>query len=150
MSLALVRPIALLVLLAPGDARPGVEFTEDSLEVVLKNVAAERAVLVDVRSQEEWDRGHVAGAVFLPVTSLRKHSLDVKKLAKTLPKKKVLYTYCAVGMRAKAAAAILQAHGYSVRPLKPGYEALLAAGFRKDERKPAQPPTPPTDRDNSR
>ena len=37
-----------------GAARNNVSFTKDSLETVKKNVAAGKAVLVDVRSEEEW------------------------------------------------------------------------------------------------
>jgi len=99
------------VLLAPAAARLSIEFTKDSLEVVKKNVAAKKAVLVDVRSEEEWNEGHLEGSLFVPVTSLRKHSLDPEKLAKTLPKKKekkLLYTFCVVGMRAKQAGLILE------------------------------------------
>lgn len=129
------RWIALLAILATGSARTAVEFTEDSLEVVQKNVSKKKAMLVDVRSQEEWDKGHIEGSVFIPVTSLRKHSLDAKKLAKKLPKKKILYTFCVVGMRAKAAAKTLEENGYTVRALKPGYDELIEAGFKKGKSK---------------
>jgi uncharacterized protein (TIGR02246 family) len=116
--------------LTGGNAsRPNVPFTDDALDVVKKNVDDDKAVLVDVRSLEEWNEGHLEGSLFVPVTSLRKHSLDAKELAKTLPQKKVLYTFCVVGMRARQAALILTEQGYSVRPLKPGYEQLVAAGF---------------------
>jgi rhodanese-related sulfurtransferase len=128
----------MLSALAPGAAaRETIEFTEDPLKVVAKNIADKEAVLVDVRSVEEWNKGHVDGAIFLPVTSLRKHSLDPKKLAKTLPKNKktVLYTHCVVGMRAKAAGIILKKQGYTVRVLKPGYEELIKAGFKKSTKK---------------
>jgi len=124
---------ALTIFLAPGDARPSVEFTKDSLETVQKNLADDKAVLVDVRSKEEWDAGHLEGSIFLPVTSLRKHSFDAKRIAKTLPKKKIVYAFCVVGMRAKQAATILEQQGYTVRALKPGYEELLKAGFKQDE-----------------
>ncbi|MCC6491581.1 MAG: rhodanese-like domain-containing protein [Pirellulales bacterium] len=127
---------AAIILLAPGSARANIEFTKDSLEVVRKNLAAKKAVLVDVRSQEVWDRGHIDGSIFLPVTSLRKHSLDPEKLAKILPNKKdktILYTFCVVGMRAKQAGIILEQQGYRVRVLKPGYEQLIESGFRKAE-----------------
>jgi phage shock protein E len=120
---------------AGGSARPTIEFTKDKLEDVKKNVAAKKAVLVDVRSKEEWNKGHIEGSVFVPVTSLRKHSLDPKKLAKTLPKKKTVYTFCVVGMRAKQAGLILEKQGYKVRVLKPGYEELIKAGFKKAESK---------------
>lgn len=38
-------------------------------------------------------------------------------------------------MRAKAAAKVLIKHGYEVRALKPGYDELLKAGFKKAENK---------------
>lgn len=124
---------ALTIFLAPGDARPSAQFTKDSLETVQKNLADDKAVLVDVRSKEEWDAGHLEDSIFLPVTSLRKHSFDAKQVAKTLPKKKIVYAFCVVGMRAKQAATILEQQGYTVRALKPGYEELLKAGFKQDE-----------------
>jgi rhodanese-related sulfurtransferase len=76
------------------------------------------------------------------VTSLRKGG-DPKVLAKALPKKKVLYTFCVVGMRAKTAAYELGKHGYTVRAVKPGYDELLKAGFKKGKQKrPAQNQSP--------
>ncbi len=86
--------------------------------------------MVDVRSEEEWNEGHVEGAIFVPITSLRKGG-DPKALAKVLPKDKTLYTYCVVGMRAKAAAYELGRQGYTVRAVQPGYEDFLKAGFKK-------------------
>jgi phage shock protein E len=136
--MSLIHCLMILSALAPGAAaRETIEFTEDPLKVVAKNIAGKKAVLVDVRSVEEWNEGHVDGAIFVPVTSLRKHSLDPKKLAKTLPKNKktILYTHCVVGMRAKAAGIILQKQGYTVRVLKPGYEELIKAGFKKSDKK---------------
>lgn len=131
--------LALAISLAPGAARTTIEFTEDSLETVQRNIAKERAVLVDVRSQEEWDEGHLDGSIFLPVTSLRKHSFDPAKVAKTLPakkEKKILYTFCVVGMRAKQAAKILGEQGYIVRALQPGYDELIEAGFERADEDP--------------
>jgi len=129
-----IHCLALAILLATNASRPTIEFSTDSLDAVKKNVAEKKAVLVDVRSEEEWKKGHLADALFLPVTSLRKGG-DAKKVAATLPKNKktILYTFCVVGMRAKAAAKTLGKYGYTVRPLKPGYEELLDAGFKQDE-----------------
>lgn len=122
--------LALLAALAGNEARDEVEFTKDTLEVVQENVAREDAVLVDVRSQEEWDEGHVQDSLFLPVRAIRKGAYP-DELLKQLPEKKILYTYCVVGMRAKKAAIALRKRGYDVRALKPGYEELLEFGFQK-------------------
>jgi phage shock protein E len=138
----LIAALALQVAPSPAEiraSRPKIEFTKDTLEEVLENIAEERAVLVDVRSLEEWKAGHIEGAIFLPMTSLHKHSLDPKKVAKTLPQKKedeeekILYTHCVVGMRARQAGLVLTQLGYKIRVLKPGYEELLKAGFKKAE-----------------
>lgn len=110
--------------------RMNIEFTKDSLDVVKKNVSDNKAVLVDVRSQEEWNKGYVAGSIFLPDTSIRKN-VDPNHLAEKLPKDKIVYTFCVVGMRAKRVGKILENHGYTVRVLKPGYDELLKAGFKK-------------------
>lgn len=122
--------LALLAALAGNEARDEVEFTKDTLEVVQENVAREDAVLVDVRSQEEWDEGHVQDSLFLPVRAIRKGAYP-DELLKQLPEKKILYTFCVVGMRAKKAAIALRKRGYDVRALKPGYEELLEFGFQK-------------------
>jgi len=122
-----------LAILATGSPRITIEFSEDSLEVVKMNVVEEKAVLIDVRSEEEWNQGNIEGTIFLPVTSLRKGG-DPEEIAKKLPKDKVIYTFCVVGMRAKQAAKVLIPQGYTVRVLKPGYEELLEAGFKKAKR----------------
>lgn len=121
--------LAVIAALAGNEARDEVEFTDDTLEIVAENVAKEEAVLVDVRSREEWEKGHLEDSLFLPVTAIRKGKYP-EKLVQRLPEKKILYTFCVVGMRAKKAAVALEKRGYDVRALKPGYEELLEAGFQ--------------------
>ena len=105
------------------------DFTKDSLDIVKNNLAEKKAVLVDVRSRDEWDKGHVENAIFLPITALEE--ITPAKLAKLLPKKKIVYTHCVIGMRAEAAGEILEKQGYTVRVLKPGYQELIKAGFKR-------------------
>ncbi len=106
------------------------EHTKDTLPTVKKNVEDKKAVLVDVREQSEWDAGHLDGAVFLPLSEL-KDGVDKEKLAGKLPKEKIVYTHCKAGGRCVKAAEVLEKLGYEVRPLKPGYEELLKAGFKQ-------------------
>ncbi|MEX2141259.1 MAG: rhodanese-like domain-containing protein [Pirellulales bacterium] len=109
-----------------------VERTKEPLESVQRNLADKKAVLVDVREKREWDEGHVAGAIFLPLSELKKET-DANALGKQLPKDAIIYTHCRSGVRSLAAGRILAEQGYNVRPLKPGYEELLDAGFKKAE-----------------
>jgi peptide-methionine (S)-S-oxide reductase len=115
---------------AAESGRSNIEFTKDTLAVVKKNVADDKAVLVDVRSHEEWNRGYIQGSIFLPNDSLRKR-VDPTYLAEKIPKDKIIYTFCVVGMRAKRVGKILEDHGYTVRVLEPGYDDLIKAGFKK-------------------
>lgn len=108
------------------------EHTTDSLETVKKNLAAKKAVLVDVREKSEWEDGHLENALHAPLSEL-KITAGAKGFIEQLPEKKVIYTHCAAGARSVSAAKILRTHGIEVRPLKSGYDDLLDAGFKKAE-----------------
>jgi len=106
------------------------DLSNDPLPTVQENVATHKAVLVDVREPGEWKAGHVEGAISLPLSSL-KEGVDSSALEHQVPKDKIVYTHCVMGVRALKAAKILEKLGYNVRPLKDGYEDLVKAGFAK-------------------
>ena len=106
------------------------ELSNDPLFSVQENVATHKAVLVDVREPGEWKEGHVEGAISLPLSSLE-NGVDASAFEQQLPKDKIVYTHCVMGVRALKAAKILEKLGYNVRPLKAGYEQLVKAGFAK-------------------
>ena len=106
------------------------ELSDDPLPTVQENVATHKAVLVDVREPGEWKEGHVQGAISLPLSSLKKGG-DTSALEQQIPRDKIVYTHCVMGVRALKAAKILEKLGYNVRPLNAGYEDLVKAGFGK-------------------
>ncbi len=106
------------------------EPTKDTFGTVKKATADKTAVLVDVREADEWKAGHVAGATFFPLSELKEANAEA--VAKKLPKDKVIYTHCRAGRRALVAAELLEKMGYDVRPLKPGFEDIIKAGFPKE------------------
>ena len=106
------------------------EHTKDTVEQVKENVKAKKAIILDVREQNEWDAGHLKGAVLLPSSKL-KEGADLKELTKSLDKKQIIYTHCKAGGRALRCAEALKKEGFDVRALKLGYEDLLKAGFEK-------------------
>jgi len=108
--------------------------TKDSLETVKSNVKEGKAVIVDVREPSEWEAGHLKVAVFMPLSKLRKEA-EAAEMLKSLPKDKIVYTHCKAGGRSLMCGDILKAAGYDVRPLKPGYDDLLKAGFEKADDK---------------
>lgn len=75
----------------------------------------EKTTLVDVRDLAEWDRGHIEGAIHIPVNGLR------TRLSELDPAKEIM-VYCAIGLRGYIAARILKQNGFeNVRNLSGGY-----------------------------
>ena len=105
------------------------------LDRVKAEVTSKKALLVDVRELSEWDKGHVRGAVLMPLSRLklwdRDGLSDIEKaeLARALPKGSVVYCHCAAGVRSLPGGEVLRKLGYDARSLKPGYKALIEAGF---------------------
>ena len=119
--------------LSAADRGDSLEHTKDSLETVKERVKAEKAILVDVRELVEWNAGHIQRAVLLPWRELQDKP-DEKKIREKLPKDIIVYTYCAVGYRSLRAGKLLTKYGYDVRPLKPGYDELVKAGFKSEKK----------------
>ncbi len=65
------------------------------------------AQIVDVRSPEEFSRGHIPGALNLPLQTLERH---LARLNKDRP----VITCCASGVRSSAARSLLARHGFEV------------------------------------
>lgn len=59
------------------------------------------AVILDVRTQREWDAGHIENSVHIPLNELNKRVNEVKKLNKPL------VVCCASGVRSAKAAKFL-------------------------------------------
>jgi rhodanese-related sulfurtransferase len=80
------------------------------------------AVLLDVRSQAEFDSGHILDSRHVPQDQLASSTETLKKY-----KDKVVIACCESGMRSGAAARVLQAQGFSkVVNLKGGLQAWRA------------------------
>jgi len=116
-------------------AQDATTHTKDSLDTVKENIKSGKAVMIDVREQSEWDAGHLRDATLMPMSKLRVES-DLAELMNKLPKDKAIYLHCRAGGRALTCGDILKKQGYDVRPLKPGYEDLIKAGFEKADTKP--------------
>lgn len=78
---------------------------------------ADGAVLLDVRTQDEFEHGHGRGALNMPLNIL-------KLKARMLDADKPCIMYCNSGRRSGAAAYLLGVDGYSVLSLRGGIDAL--------------------------
>lgn len=120
--------VATLAVAFCGASVHAADTTTDTLPQVKQAIKKKQAVLVDVREKREWDQGHVEGAIFLPLSTL-KAGITKEQLEAKIPRGAIVYTHCALGKRALTAGDILEKHGYEVRCLRPGFNDLLKAGF---------------------
>jgi rhodanese-related sulfurtransferase len=87
--------------------------------------AGERMVLVDVREESEWARGHVAGAVYLGKGVIER---DIEQRIPDTSATIVLY--CGGGFRSALAADNLQKMGYkNVISMDGGWKGWVEAGY---------------------
>ncbi len=81
------------------------EFKQVNVDKV-RELVEKKAVIVDVREVYEFDRGHIKGAINLPLSQLRERYQE-------LPKDKPLYIHCRSGQRSYNAVMALQNLGYT-------------------------------------
>jgi len=87
----------------------GTQVARDISDVELEGLLASRPdlLLLDVRTDKEWDGGHIGGACFLDY--LEDDFLDV---ARGLPRDRPIALYCAAGGRSEDAMKLLAKEGF--------------------------------------
>src|SRR3974377_132806 len=87
--------------------------------------AGERFVLIDVREESEWARGHLPGAIHLGKGVIER---DIEQRVPDPGAKLILY--CGGGFRSALAADNIQKMGYNnVESMDGGWKGWLDAGF---------------------
>lgn len=87
----------------------------------VQEVVNGKAVLVDVRGQDEWLGGHAKGAIHLPLDRIAQGKVP------TTDKNVPIYLYCASGNRSGMAAQLLANKGYKAENIG-GLGNWMAAG----------------------
>lgn len=107
-----------------NEARPYVkELTVEEARVRLAQNA--QAMLMDVREDNEWAKGHAAEAVHLGKGILER---DIEKVVPDAQREVIMY--CGGGFRSVLTAQVAQKMGYrNVYSLKGGYKALVQANW---------------------
>lgn len=82
--------------------------------------------LLDVRTEEEFELGHMDGAVNIPLNDLR-NRLD------ELNKEEKIMLYCQVGLRGYVADRILTQHGFRAENITGGYVSAKDYMYHNDE-----------------
>ena len=105
----------------PGDSDKFITIDVDGFQHTLEN-SGDDCVLVDVRTQSEYDEGHLKGAILIDV----KDSTFLSKAKETLSQERPVAVYCRSGRRSASAASQLVKAGFEVINLKGGILAWQA------------------------
>ena len=87
-------------------------------KVDFKTVIGNGALVIDVRTPQEFGSGHVKGAVNIPLSTLP-HKLE------SLKRGKAIVVYCASGARSASAKGLLERNGFSEVYNGGGYHTLM-------------------------
>lgn len=149
------NPVLRVAPAAPADAaayfRASLVFHADVSDVasVLAGGGEPGFVVLDSRSTESWDQGHVPGAVHLPTALIAEQAEQL--LDKSVP----VVTYCwGPGCNGATRAALALAElGYQVKEMLGGFEYWVREGFEFEtwegrEKREADPLTAPVGAEN--
>ena len=109
-----ILPVLLMALLVLSGCGGGAAEAQPSYQQISQQEAKEmmdsqEVILLDVREQEEYDQGHIPGAVLLPVGTISEETAGA-----VIPDQEdTVLVYCRSGNRSKTAAAALAQLGYT-------------------------------------
>jgi len=76
-----------------------------SPQVDLGELIANKAIILDVRTKDEYNGGHIKGSINIPLQTLNAQLSKLKK-------EKTIITCCASGGRSSAAKSMLKSNGF--------------------------------------
>jgi rhodanese-related sulfurtransferase len=82
--------------------------------------------ILDVRAPREWQAGHLAGAIHLPLNRMAQPG----QIERAVPRGQKLAVHCAGGYRSSIAISLLRQQGFhEVADLAPGYDGWVRSGL---------------------
>ncbi len=79
-------------------------------------------ILIDVRTQEEWDEERIAGAIHMPIAEMNIVELEIYKKDK-------LYIYCHSGGRSQLACELLRQSNFNAINVTGGIQTWIDSNF---------------------
>ncbi|WP_195463274.1 rhodanese-like domain-containing protein [Anaerotruncus colihominis] len=99
----------LLLLTGCGGSADDASYQQITQEKAKEIMDTQEVIILDVREQDEYDSGHIPGAVLLPVGTI-----DEETAAEVIPEKdSMVLVYCRSGNRSKTASETLVGLGYT-------------------------------------
>ena len=80
-----------------------------------EDLGKEKIMVLDVREPSEYKKGHIDGAVNIPLNDLRKRMGEI-------PKDREVWAHCLEGQRSYYAARVLSQYGYDIKNISGGYK----------------------------
>ena len=107
--LPLIFSVLLLLSGCSGKESANHSYEQISQQEAKTMMDTQDVIILDVREQDEYDSGHIPGAVLLPVGTISEETA-----AAVIPEKdSVVLVYCRSGNRSKTASAALAELGYT-------------------------------------
>ena len=76
--------------------------------IVQKDLLATESLIIDVRTDNEWNNGYIENAKHIPISELKKRLNEIQAF-----KDQPVFTYCAAGKRAERAKNLLIENGFT-------------------------------------
>lgn len=123
-NLAAIAASLLLVACAPsGEESGGIPISADELAARIQGGSP--PIVLDVRTRQEYSRGHIPGALNIPHDELASRSAEL-----SVAKSEEIIVHCQSGRRAQLAEEVLHENGYSnVRDLTGHWQGWQASGL---------------------
>lgn len=93
-------------------------YSNVDVETFSELIRSDNVTLLDVRTEEEFEKGHIEGAMLIDF----RDSAFCERAINLLNPKDTIAVYCWSGGRSSAAAAVLAEEGFCVVNLKGGYK----------------------------
>jgi|TARA_B000000565_G_scaffold229691_1_gene187596 phage shock protein E len=76
--------------------------------IVQQDLLATESLIIDVRTDNEWNNGYIENAKHIPISELKKRLSEIQAF-----KDQPVFTYCAAGKRAERAKNLLIENGFT-------------------------------------
>jgi len=123
--LFLVSLIALLSCIGLAAAEQELLSVKEANELVSQNSGNENFIIIDLRTRDDYDQGHIGGAI-----SMNYYATNFQRTASQLDRNALIFMYCQRGKQSPMALRDFKKLGFAqVRILDGGIAGWVAAGL---------------------